>query len=55
LLEDAELRRAMGERGRARVHREFTEAAFAARLLALLDRAMPASVAPSASLASPGA
>jgi phosphatidylinositol alpha-1,6-mannosyltransferase len=55
LLGDADLRGAMGARGRTRVQREFTETAFAARLLALLDRAMPASVSHPASLASPGA
>jgi phosphatidylinositol alpha-1,6-mannosyltransferase len=55
LLVDADLRAAMGERGRARVGREFTEAAFSARLLAHLDRGMPAGMPQPASLAGPGA
>jgi hypothetical protein len=45
----------MGARGRARVSHEFTESAFSARLLAHLDRAMPAGAARPVSLAGPGA
>jgi glycosyltransferase involved in cell wall biosynthesis len=55
LLADADLRAAMGERGRVRVGRAFTESAFSARLFTHLDRAMPTGVPQPASLAGPGA